>query len=515
MFMKKLKITFLILYIILVCVLIFESALPGNKSSKRSDFVSKIIGNIVNIFVKDKYVYPEDIETIDLKEEYYVGDKINISAKVFPYDSSYQELIYSSNNTDVCTIDEFGNITCINKGDAIISIIQEDYELKKEVNVKIVDKPITPPKPIINVSDISFTMTNTSVLAGSILNLSTQVLPTDATNKTIKYSLDNNELAVIKGSKLYALKSGTLTLTATSSNDIKKNITIIINDNTVIKPTKFSIDGKSELYVGESYNVNLDMDAASDIYKDITYTSSDTSVISIDKFGKIVAKGIGTSTITARTFDSSFKKSYDIKVSNIMPIFSLDDSSISLGKTLNVDIKLENNPTYNVFTYTSSNPEVAKVDVNGLITPKSKGETIITVICFDGVQEAKESFVLKVKDQNIYDKITFNFNLLIRKLTGHFFAFMILGLFGFFTYFLWIKKKIYVPLSYPITLVSGFAVAGVTELIQLFTPGRYGSMKDVLIDFSGYAVSSVVLIIIFVLIDVSKRRKAKNINDIN
>lgn len=76
---------------------------------------------------------------------------------------------------------------------------------------------------------------------------------------------------------------------------------------------------------------------------------------------------------------------------------------------------------------------------------------------------------------------------IIRKLVGHFLLF---GLSGLFTTLTMIfindsmtihKKEIIIVSSF-----CGLSLAFISELAQLFTPGRYMSIIDMLIDLSGY-----------------------------
>ncbi len=82
-----------------------------------------------------------------------------------------------------------------------------------------------------------------------------------------------------------------------------------------------------------------------------------------------------------------------------------------------------------------------------------------------------------------------NWNLLIRKLFGHFGAFFLLGCLAGLTCALFDRgSKKQRILTLTLLAAYGFLFAGLTELLQLdlFTSGRGCSFRDVLIDFSGY-----------------------------
>lgn len=90
------------------------------------------------------------------------------------------------------------------------------------------------------------------------------------------------------------------------------------------------------------------------------------------------------------------------------------------------------------------------------------------------------------------------FHTLIRKGLGHFSLFLVLGFGLFGTFFLLIKPR---WASLPLSLLSAFVVAGISEMFQLpvFTSGRYATWQDVAIDFLG-ALSGIGIAVVAVSI---------------
>ena len=92
---------------------------------------------------------------------------------------------------------------------------------------------------------------------------------------------------------------------------------------------------------------------------------------------------------------------------------------------------------------------------------------------------------------------------MIRKGIGHFGAFFVLAIFASFVVIMFFKKKwLYALLS----LVTGFLIAGLTEYIQTFVPGRSGLFKDVMIDYTGYIVGSIIILGVYLIIYLITRR---------
>ena len=94
----------------------------------------------------------------------------------------------------------------------------------------------------------------------------------------------------------------------------------------------------------------------------------------------------------------------------------------------------------------------------------------------------------------------------IRKLVGHFGLFGLSGILTTTALSLidnaYINKKLEIIIA---SASTGLVIALISELMQLFTPGRYMSMIDVLIDYSGYILFGGITFLIFYLVNRKKQ----------
>ena len=92
-----------------------------------------------------------------------------------------------------------------------------------------------------------------------------------------------------------------------------------------------------------------------------------------------------------------------------------------------------------------------------------------------------------------------SFIVLIRKVFGHFGLFAFSGAFSTWAFYLFCSnsKLRFFAFFGSISLLFGFTVAWISEFIQLFIPGRSGSVMDVGINFLGYFIG--VLLVIFII----------------
>lgn len=142
---------------------------------------------------------------------------------------------------------------------------------------------------------------------------------------------------------------------------------------------------------------------------------------------------------------------------------------------------------------------------------------IITQSCLNGNQStASSGFVVELIKTviNAFSKDTINesnigiLTSITRKLVGHFGLFLISGLLTSWSIHLISKyiKKYQFWFGITFSLFFGLFLAGLTELIQRFVPGRSGEITDVLIDYGGYLLgTSIIIIIVLVMIKNHKR----------
>lgn len=137
---------------------------------------------------------------------------------------------------------------------------------------------------------------------------------------------------------------------------------------------------------------------------------------------------------------------------------------------------------------------------------------IIVQSCLNGEASTASSGIVvnvlktmfQVKEENLGVVTT-----LVRKLIGHFGFFVISGgLTSWSVYLISFYIKGYKSwLGISFSLFFGLFLAGLTELIQTFIPGRSGQFTDVLIDYSGYILGTLIVIFVIFFIAIHKDKK--------
>lgn len=129
--------------------------------------------------------------------------------------------------------------------------------------------------------------------------------------------------------------------------------------------------------IGEKYTLVTTVENG-DISQ-VAFTTSDRKVATVDNNGKITAVGVGTSKITAKTYNGK-TASCTVTVKKLADSITLNKTSITLGVGEKYDLNssIPNNTAAYYRLYYSNNTAIAPVQkAGGLVTAKTAGTTTI------------------------------------------------------------------------------------------------------------------------------------------
>ena len=153
---------------------------------------------------------------------------------------------------------------------------------------------------------------------------------------------------------------------------------------------------------------------------------------------------------------------------------------------------------------------ILAVAINGYIIMHSCLDATESTKASVGVVDFLKGIINGIKPDTINDSNYGAFSTFVRKAFGHFGLFAVSGVLSSLAFYLslspysWCKHFMNTMFS----LVFGLFMGILTETIQLSVPGRSGEAIDVLIDFSGYLVGTLLLGLILFLV-IRKLRKNK------
>ena len=186
----------------------------GRQAGEKWDMVrleNGIIGYIYQSYVTE--VPPVQIENIELSIDDTTinkGDTKKLNVKITPDEAKDLEVVYTSSNPSVATIDNFGNIKGISSGEAVITVKAKDNNVQAQINIKVYSKVTG---IIANESDISMQISDS-------FKIEAEVEPDDADNKEISYLSENNDIATVEeDGNIIAKKEGRTKITISSKEN--------------------------------------------------------------------------------------------------------------------------------------------------------------------------------------------------------------------------------------------------------------------------------------------------------
>lgn len=225
------------------------------------------------------------------------------------------------------------------------------------------------PDEKVSVTGVELDRDTISISEGSTRKLKATVKPADATNKEVKWSTSDEEIATVDDDGLVkGIKVGKATITVTTK-DGNKTATCKVEvtrrssggggggvSGSIVKVTDISVDSEAMiLEVGKTGEIKATIEPSNATNKKVNWTTSDANVATVDASGKVTAVGVGEATIIATSDADSSKKAsrvvmviFDEAIHDVQPV---DDP---LGNTV-----------VKVFIKDAFVSVVTKVTVNG------------------------------------------------------------------------------------------------------------------------------------------------------
>lgn len=316
------------------------------------------------------------------------GKELQLTATVLPTEATNQSLTWSSSVEGVATVDSTGKVTAIKAGTTVITATaKDDSGISASCTVQVT-------VPTVKVTGITLNKTTASVVKGKTVALTATVTPDTATDKTIKWTTSNKNVATVSTDGVVTAKAaGTAIITATAADDsgVKATCKITVT-NPVIKVTKVTLNKTTASVVkGKTLTLTATVTPTNATNKNVTWKSSNTKIATVDGNGKVTAVAAGTATITC-TAKADKSKSATCKITVTNPAVKvtklrMNKTSVDLlkGKTVQLKVTVTpSNATNKAVTWTSSNKRIATVTSNGLVKAVRTGTVTITAKAKDG-----------------------------------------------------------------------------------------------------------------------------------
>lgn len=295
------------------------------------------------------------------KTSYKLGYKktYTLVAKLETNSATNKTLKWSSSKPDIVSVNQSGVIYGKKLGIATITVKATDgSKAMAKAKVRVVREA----------RSISVKPSYLPMVVGEKKRISAVVKPKNATYKTVKYSSENPEIAMVdaKG-RITALTSGKTKINVTAKDNSGKKQVVVVSIREYISSTGISLSNTSlTMGIGDRQSIIYSITPSGTDDK-VKWSTNNRVVANVNKSGLITALSPGTAVITATTTSG---RTAQVQVTVVGLNFNrLDMEQYDTYKlTVLGDVK-------NV-TWDSEDPSIATVS-NGVVTAKRAGSTYI------------------------------------------------------------------------------------------------------------------------------------------
>ena len=332
----------------------------------------------------------------------YVGESLMLYPTITPENATIQNLVWTSDRPDNASVDEYGVVTAVSKGSAIITAKAADGSgCYATFTVTVKQQP----------EEITLNKTDITLKAGNYVTVTPTVLPSTVNDKSVTWTSSDPTVAKVStGGKVTAVSPGVAIITCESKThpDIFAQAVV-----TVYQPvTKIAFNEKSP-YVAVGESISLSWTVTPDTATDtsVTLSTNKENVLRVEQDGTITGLKRGEAYVYATANDGSGKKA-SIKVQVTQPVegvsMKYEERSVGVGeKVTNNAILYPEDASITKMTWYAEDATVATVSGTGTkatVTGRSWGETNIIGVTEDGSYVT--TFTVKVGDEDKPLKIT-------------------------------------------------------------------------------------------------------------
>ena len=328
-------------------------------------------------------VEPTKVTSITLSKNtasLHVGETVTLTATVKPDDATDKTVTWKSSNDAVATVDN-GKVTAVALGEATITATTADGT-NLTATCAITVNPI-------KAASITLSQTTAELFPGDKITLTATVLPENATDKRVTWMSSNSSIATVSEEGIVtAVAVGETTITAKTADGTNLTATCAVKVNPIKVSSITLSQTTATLYPTDQLQLTATVLPDNATNKGIEWESSNTAVATVSE-GIVVAVAPGEAVITVRTTDgSNLSATCAVTVKPILATsitLSQTAANATVGDRLQLKATvLPDNTTDKSVTWSTSAPDVATVDAEGIVIVVGAGEAVITATTNDG-----------------------------------------------------------------------------------------------------------------------------------
>ena len=228
------------------------------------------------------------------------GGEFDITATVAPENAHIKDVVWSSSDETVATVNGSGHVTTLKAGSVVITATAKDPSQASASCAVTVNGKVTA---------ITLDCGNAAkVWKGETLQIKATVTPETALDKTVTWASSNTEVATVTADGLVtAVADGQTTITVTANDGGGVKAECVITVSTKVETITLN-ETQKVLELGQTFQIEATVTPEEATDKTIVWSSANEAVAKVSETGLVTAVKTGVAVITATAKDGGGAK---------------------------------------------------------------------------------------------------------------------------------------------------------------------------------------------------------------
>ncbi len=288
-------------------------------------------------------------------DQMFIGGGLQLTAVCEPADATIRTVTYESSNENTAVVSADGLVTGVTRGRVTITARSTDGFAKGTYTITVKQAP----------ESIDITPESAAAAVGRKVTLKATVLPTDANDKSIEWTSEDESIATVTSKGQVTIRGvGETTVSATSVDNPSVSASIPVRGLELAQAINFDA-ATYPVLINETTQLMVHVLPASTTDKSVTYAVKNKRIATVDENGLVTGLKGGKTTVYAYTADGS-KKRASATVEVIVPVtgvkYKHKDVRVGVGSygTFTAEI-IPSSASNKKMTWVSSDESVATV----------------------------------------------------------------------------------------------------------------------------------------------------------
>lgn len=225
-----------------------------------------------------------------------VGGIATLYATVSPSTATNKGLTWTSSDPSVAKVDNYGNVTAVKVGSAVITVKTADGGYTDKCTVKVQTQ-------VVHAQKVTLDRTSVTLNVKSQLRLRATISPSGVTNPNLTWESDNTSVARVDDSGVVtAVGPGQTRIIVYSVDNGAAAICVVAVRKFV---DSISISGPKSVSVFSSIHLEASVSPANASNRNVSWSSSNTAIATVDQSGNVKGIKEGEVTISVASKDGS------------------------------------------------------------------------------------------------------------------------------------------------------------------------------------------------------------------